>query len=407
MVLNADGSIKSGNNEYAASHIEVAWAFMRRDYYPEVPHPLLQQSCEGFQAAYDAVERNVLSKVGGGNQRNADWTYRWPSLGFLKAPVSPAYVPPYKPYVPPTPPAVVLSSTGAAGPKPVSSSTGAAAPKPPTASSSTGAAQPPVDPNLAPVALSQPSGSGGCGSVGVGSFARHPNGTAIVGLPVSIRASGVDKSGVTYETSCSGVSKSTGQVLCSVSVPLLASWRMWAEFDGNSVFAPAKSNVGPLGIYRRVSTRAITYSGPVAVLNGEVFQVAATLPKPITLNDNFNGSVVLPTVVFTAGGASCAAQMAPVNATQPAGAYIAACSLAAPLSSSSFSVDAAFSHATICDMFSGSVSAVVRAINLEAMQKEVATSTSSDAAMQAAIAQLQAALAAVNQRLSALEQKTA
>ena len=90
MVHNNDGTFKTANNEYAGQHAEVAYAFMRRDYFPEIAHPLLAQACSMFQAAYDAVAANVKLKAQTAtayDARAADWTYRWPSLGNLMPPV--------------------------------------------------------------------------------------------------------------------------------------------------------------------------------------------------------------------------------------------------------------------------------------------------------------------------------
>lgn len=88
-MVRLNGTFKAGKNEHMASHAEAAYAFMRRDYFPELPHPLLNQACAAFQIAYDAVAQSTVG-LAAYAARQADWVWRWPSVGFLKPPVTSA-----------------------------------------------------------------------------------------------------------------------------------------------------------------------------------------------------------------------------------------------------------------------------------------------------------------------------
>lgn len=90
-MVRFNGTWKANKNEHEMSHAEAAWAFMRRDYYSDVPHPLLDTAVAAFQTAYDAVAQYVTSRTNAWDAKGADWVYRWPSLGFLKPPAYPAF----------------------------------------------------------------------------------------------------------------------------------------------------------------------------------------------------------------------------------------------------------------------------------------------------------------------------
>lgn len=67
-------------------HLRAQYAFMRRDYFPEIANARTAAACTKYQGYYDTWAANVASKTDDTSKRNADWTYRYPPLGIIAAP---------------------------------------------------------------------------------------------------------------------------------------------------------------------------------------------------------------------------------------------------------------------------------------------------------------------------------
>lgn len=73
-------------------HLRAQYAFIRRDYFPEIPNARLAAACAKYQDFYDRVAARVAAASAGTksiqwNQCVADWHYRIPSHAIFKPPV--------------------------------------------------------------------------------------------------------------------------------------------------------------------------------------------------------------------------------------------------------------------------------------------------------------------------------
>lgn len=85
-IRDSSGTILAGSYEKdVAQHLRAQWPFMRRDYFPEIPNARLDDACAKYQGYFDAVTAQVNAAATPTDKRNADWHYRYPSLGVLKA----------------------------------------------------------------------------------------------------------------------------------------------------------------------------------------------------------------------------------------------------------------------------------------------------------------------------------
>lgn len=70
----------------ATQHFRAQWAFMRRDCFPEIPYPRLEEACAKYKGYYDAMAAHALTEATLSNRARKDWHYRIPSSGIIKPP---------------------------------------------------------------------------------------------------------------------------------------------------------------------------------------------------------------------------------------------------------------------------------------------------------------------------------
>lgn len=82
-IHSSDGSFA----EYdVAQHLRAQYAFMRRDFFPEITNPRLAAACTKYQNFYDTWAARVAAETVPFNKTLKDWPTRYPSLGILKPP---------------------------------------------------------------------------------------------------------------------------------------------------------------------------------------------------------------------------------------------------------------------------------------------------------------------------------
>jgi hypothetical protein len=85
-IHKSDGSINIAPERDATQHMRAQWAFIRRDFFPEIPNSRINAACAKYQSYYDTVANNAAAQATPFNQAAADWALRIPSMGFYKVP---------------------------------------------------------------------------------------------------------------------------------------------------------------------------------------------------------------------------------------------------------------------------------------------------------------------------------
>jgi hypothetical protein len=91
-MTNADGSITNAHMA-ATTALRLQWAFIRRDYFPEIASPIgnngdnmVNSVCTMVQGWLDALETKVNGIASSFTAINSDLIYAWPPHGIYKAP---------------------------------------------------------------------------------------------------------------------------------------------------------------------------------------------------------------------------------------------------------------------------------------------------------------------------------
>lgn len=85
LVHNADGSIKY-NERDVSDHLMLQYPLIRRDYFPEITHPLLDQAVAKVTSYMSITKAAVLAVTDPIDQRGRDYAYGYPGISPMKAP---------------------------------------------------------------------------------------------------------------------------------------------------------------------------------------------------------------------------------------------------------------------------------------------------------------------------------
>lgn len=79
-----DGSLSKEKD--AGQHNRASWTFMRKDYFPEFPHPMLDEAVAKYQGWYDLYTAAVDSVTKPWDKSVRDWSFLFPGMGRPRAP---------------------------------------------------------------------------------------------------------------------------------------------------------------------------------------------------------------------------------------------------------------------------------------------------------------------------------
>lgn len=70
----------------STNYLRLQWAFIRRDFFPDIPYPHIDDVCNMAQTWIDNLDAKVKAIVNPFSQSNADLQYVYPPAGIVKAP---------------------------------------------------------------------------------------------------------------------------------------------------------------------------------------------------------------------------------------------------------------------------------------------------------------------------------
>jgi hypothetical protein len=82
---NNDGTFKWGDRD-VSDHCFMAYPTMRRDFFPEITHPLMTAALAKLADYQNQVTANVALGSSPADKRNRDFNYGYPGVAPMKAP---------------------------------------------------------------------------------------------------------------------------------------------------------------------------------------------------------------------------------------------------------------------------------------------------------------------------------